>query len=77
MSDSPERQSQAAVRARSLWGGCLNALMALAGIILLLPGFCVLAYAQNWEVNWLMVLILALAAAGVAMFWVATRNFRR
>jgi predicted membrane channel-forming protein YqfA (hemolysin III family) len=50
--------------------------MAITGIILMLPGLCVLAYAQNWAMNWLMMLILLAGLSGVAMIWTATRNFR-
>jgi predicted membrane channel-forming protein YqfA (hemolysin III family) len=50
--------------------------MVVIGIVLMLPGLCVLAYAQNLAMNWLMMLILLAGLSGVAMIWAATRNFR-
>lgn len=60
--------------------GCLQALAILAGIVLLLPGICVLILAGNEPHLFnkadqpLVLLVLAIGAGGVALIWWAVRR---
>lgn len=66
-------------------GGCLTALMAISGIILLLPGLCALLFGGlsifdrsqiAFDIAPLIILGLLVGAGGVALIWAAFRGRR-
>jgi len=65
--------------------GCLTAIMAIAGIIMLLPGLCALLvgggslYTDGRVEPWIASLVflgLALGACGIVLIWAAIRGRR-
>ena len=62
--------------------GCLTALMIVLGIVLLLPGVCALAFVSSDAKGMLtdstglalVIMCMAVAAAGVALIWAAARS---
>ena len=64
-------------------GGCLTALMAIAGIFMLLPGLCALLFGGMWafeggkiaaDIVPLVFLGLVVGIGGVAMIWAAIKG---
>ncbi|MDD1523430.1 MULTISPECIES: hypothetical protein [Bradyrhizobium] len=83
MSDSSLNPPAVPPQAPQQRGGCLTALMAIAGIFMLLPGFCALLFGGMSvvedgkipsDIASLVFLGLVIGIGGVAMIWAAIKG---